>query len=158
MFDKPKIYRLIKLTPDCFILYSYASFLFYIKRVMIVLCVMYLSFADKTTAQTIHPLPPDQPEQDACNALQLCGNSFNTPYSYTGIGRNLDLSGTPCFTGTGGGEVNSVWLKVNVLTSGSLVFKIMPVNHDDDYDFAVINGTGKNCSSLTSDDVVRCNF
>src|SRR6516225_2680084 len=118
MFDKPKIYRLIKLTLDCFILYSYASFLFYIKRVMIILCVMYLSFADKTTAQTIHPLPPDQPEQDACNALHLCG--------------------TPCFTGTGGGEVNSVWLKVNVLTSGSLVFKIMPVNHDDDYDFAVI--------------------
>ncbi len=130
----------------------------YIKKVLLLLSVMYLFSAGKVMAQVIHQLPPNQPEQDACNALQLCGNSFNTPYSYVGTGKKIDLNSTPCFSGTGGGEVNSVWLKVNVQTAGSIVFKIMPVNHDDDYDFAVLNATGISCSSLASSDVVRCNF
>ena len=130
----------------------------HIKRALFFLFAMCLLFAGKSMAQNIHQLPPNQSEQDACNSLQLCGNSFNTPYSYTGTGRKLDLSASPCFSAPDGGEVNSVWLKINVLTAGSLVFKIMPVNHDDDYDFAVLNETGRDCNSLTSNDVVRCNF
>ena len=109
-------------------------------------------------AQSTYQLPPNQPEQDDCNALQLCGSSFSTPYSYTGTGLQLDLNKTPCSIDVGGGEKNSVWLQVHVATAGNLVFKIKPVNPDDDYDFAVLNITGKSCSALTLNDVVRCNY
>src|ERR1700755_2957902 len=85
----------------------------------------------------VHELPPNQPEQDACNALTLCGNSFYTPYSYTGIGKVSDLPSCEFI----GGEVNSAWLKITISSPGRIVFKIMPVNTDDDYDFAVLNIT-----------------
>jgi len=61
------------------------------------LSLPYLSFS-----QTV--LPPDQPEQDACNALPLCGGKFFTPYSYQGQGLVNDLIQTPC----GDGEDNSM--------------------------------------------------
>jgi gliding motility-associated-like protein len=99
-------------------------------------------------------LPIDQPEQDACHALQLCGNSFTTPYSYQGNGLVQDMQNTPC----GGGEGNVVWLKLVVNTAGVLVFTITPANNTDDYDFAVVNGTNTTCDNLTSANVVRCNF
>ena len=118
-------------------------------------CFVHLN---KLEAQVIYQLPPNQPEQDACNALQLCGGSFYTPYSYTGTGRHLDLDETPCFNGPGGGETNSVWLQVHVLQAGTIVFKLTPVSPADDYDFAVINATGKDCNALTSNDVIRCNY
>src|ERR1019366_2457565 len=118
----------------------------------------YFVHFNKLMAQTSYQLPPNQPEQDACNALQLCGGSFYTPYSYTGTGKHLDLDETPCFIGPGGGEKNSVWLQVHVLQAGTIVFKLTPVSPADDYDFAVINATGKDCSALTSNDVIRCNY
>jgi len=108
---------------------------------------------------TIHAqlLPLNQPEQDACNALLLCGTPFSTPFSYDEEGTILDLPMTPC-GGSEAPESNSVWLKLMVNTSGIFVFKITPAEITDDYDFAVINATGKDCSSLGSADVVRCNF
>jgi gliding motility-associated-like protein len=117
-----------------------------------------LFFNNNLNAQVIHYLPPNQPEQDACGALTLCGNSFYTPYSYQGTGKKLDINSTPCYAPIGGGEVNSVWLKLNISTAGKIVFKIIPVNHDDDYDFAVLNISKTDCGSLSPDDVVRCNF
>ncbi len=96
----------------------------------------------------------DQPEQDACNALLLCGTPFTTPFSYQAEGLVSDMPTTAC----GDGEANSVWLKLVVSSSGTFVFKITPQLITDDYDFAVINATGKSCSALTSSDVVRCNF
>ncbi|HEY1872272.1 MAG TPA: hypothetical protein VGG71_14515 [Chitinophagaceae bacterium] len=110
------------------------------------------------TAQNNYQLPPNQPEQDACHALQLCGGSFFTPYSYTGSGKKLDLDATPCSPQPGGGETNSVWLQIHTASAGSVVFKIQPVNPTDDYNFAVLNITGKDCGSLTYNDVVRCNY
>lgn len=101
-------------------------------------------------------LPPNQPEQDACTALQLCGNSFFTPYSYQGHGVVSDLATTPCGFGTG--EDNSVWLKLVVNAPGSIVFTITPVVVSDDYDFAIVNATGINCNNLSSSNVIRCNF
>jgi gliding motility-associated-like protein len=106
-------------------------------------------------AQT-HLLPPDQPEQDACGAINLCGNSFFTPYSYQGTGLVLDLSGIPCDPMNG--ENNSMWMKVTVSTSGTIIFKIIPVDTLDDYDFAVLNTTNISCSSLSVNDVVRADF
>lgn len=99
-------------------------------------------------------LPPNQPEQDACNALVLCGSNFSTPYSYQGVGTGINLSNTPC----GAGEDNSMWLKLTVSTPGRIVFTITPVSPQDDYDFAVLNITGGNCNNLSSANVVRCNF
>lgn len=99
-------------------------------------------------------LPVNQPEQDACNALLLCGNSFYTPYSYQGIGLVSDMSSTPC----GGGEGNSVWLRLEVSGPGSIVFSIIPIDSTDDYDFAVVDATNDSCNTITSSDVVRCNF
>ncbi|WP_118950179.1 gliding motility-associated C-terminal domain-containing protein [Taibaiella helva] len=99
-------------------------------------------------------LPPNQPEQDACNALVLCGSSFTSPYSYQGVGAINNLGTTPC----GSGEANSVWLKLTVSTSGTLVFTITPISPQDDYDFAVLNISNTTCSNLSSANVVRCNF
>lgn len=112
---------------------------------------MFVSFS--VSAQ-VHELPPNQPEQDACNALLLCGNSFNTPYSYTGTGKTLDLSNCPC----NGAEDNSVWFKVIIVSSGRIVFNITPVSPEDDYDFAVLNITNTGCSNINPQTVVRCNF
>jgi gliding motility-associated-like protein len=129
-----------------------------IKHVLVFCLTMYFVQFNNLVAQTTYQLPPNQPEQDACNALQICGSSFSTPYSYTGIGKHLDLDQTPCLPSAGGGEKNSVWLKLRVLQAGSIVFKITPVSPDDDYDFAVIDATGKNCDALTLNDVIRCNY
>ena len=128
------------------------------KGILLFCFAMYFVQFSKLKAQTTYQLPPNQPEQDACHALQLCGNSFSTPYSYTGTGKQLDLDETPCWNQPGGGEKNSVWLQVQVASAGTIVFTIAPVNADDDYDFAVVNITGRSCTALTADEVVRCNY
>ena len=99
-------------------------------------------------------LPPYQPEQDACNALLICGNTFTSPYGYQGIGTVNDLTGTPC----GGGEGNTLWLRIEVNTPGIIVFTIAPLTITDDYDMAVIDITNKSCSTFNQSDVIRCNF
>ncbi len=106
------------------------------------------------TAQIPPLLSPGQPEQDACNAVVLCSNSFYTPYSYTGVGQDSDLTSLPC----SGTEMNSVWIKLNITSSGKIIFKLMPIDTANDYDFAVLNSTKTTCDNLTSADVVRCNF
>ncbi|MFT4062380.1 MAG: gliding motility-associated C-terminal domain-containing protein [Edaphocola sp.] len=99
-------------------------------------------------------LPAGQPEQDACNALVICGNGFTSPYSYQGYGQTDDLPNTPC----GAGESNSVWLRLNIITAGTIVFTISPLDLQDDYDWAVLNVTGQSCSNLPYSSVIRCNF
>jgi gliding motility-associated-like protein len=116
------------------------------------LVAAYLALPFFSSAQRV--LPPNQPEQDACHALSLCGGKFFTPYSYSGTGRNIDLASTPC----GSGEDNSMWLKVVIATPGNMVFRIIPADTLDDYDFAVLDASSANCSSLTLSEVVRCNF
>ncbi|WP_146146660.1 gliding motility-associated C-terminal domain-containing protein [Taibaiella chishuiensis] len=101
-------------------------------------------------------LPPDRPEQDACGALSLCGNSFTTPYGYQGIGNKSDLPNTPCASG----EANSMWLKLKVTAPGIIVFTITPAVVTDDYDFAIVNATNQDCNNLGTGplSVIRCNF
>lgn len=99
-------------------------------------------------------LPPNQLEQDACTPIILCGETFTSPYSYQGVGTTNNLTTTPC----SGGENNAVWLRLNITGPGIIVFEIIPLNNADDYDFAVVNATGVNCNSLTSSNVIRCNF
>lgn len=99
-------------------------------------------------------LPPNQPEQDACNALLLCGNTFTSTYSYQQEGLVNDLTATPC----GGGEGNSMWLRLEITTGGIIVFTLTPLNGTDDYDFAIVDITNTDCSNFTSSNVIRCNF
>jgi len=131
----------------CFANYSSMDFM---KKYLFPAMVLVL-LATGTQAQL---LTPNQPEQNVCNALQLCGTQFTSPYSYQGTGTTIDIDGTPC----GSGEENSVWLKLVVSTSGSMVFTITPVSAQDDYDFAVIDATGINCNNIGNNNVVRCNF
>lgn len=98
-------------------------------------------------------LPPFQAEQDACSALQICGNFF-TPYSYDGVGYSNDLITTPCSSG----EANSVWFRLEVGTAGIIVFSIFPIDSLDDYDFAVVDITNGNCNNIQQSEVIRCNF
>ncbi len=129
------------------------------KKYILLFCLIIAFISNNNlVAQTTHQLPPNQPEQDACNALQICGSQFFTPYSYTGTGTHLDLNETPCFPSNGGGEKNSVWLRINVLQAGNILFKLTPVNPSDNYNFAVLDITGKDCSALTLKDVIRCNY
>ena len=130
----------------------------YSRRILVFFVALYLIQFNKLTAQATYQLPPNQPEQDACNALPICGGIFYTPYTYTGTGHVLDLDKTPCSNQPGGGEKNSVWLKLHVASAGNIVFKITPVDPQDDYNFAVVNITGISCSQLTSANVVRCNY
>jgi gliding motility-associated-like protein len=111
-----------------------------------------LSMSFRSFSQTV--LAPNQPEQDACHALSLCGGTFSTPYSYQGQGLVADLTESGC----GGGEDNSMWLKVTIATAGKLAFSIIPKDTADDYDFAVLDITHANCGQLSSSNVVRCNF
>jgi gliding motility-associated-like protein len=104
-------------------------------------------------SQTV--LPANQPEQNACTALSLCGGSFYTPYSYQGTGAGVDLAATPCATPA---ETNTMWIKVTIANPGTLAFKIIPVDSADDYDFAVLDITNTGCSNLTVNNVVRCNY
>jgi gliding motility-associated-like protein len=99
----------------------------------------------------IHPLSPLQPEQEACNALTLCGGYFSTPYSYSGYGAYVEAIQGEALTGGGAhGENNSVWFRLDVVTAGSIVFKITPNNPSNDYDFTVWDGTVANCGYLQS--------
>src|SRR5690606_22841279 len=120
------------------------------KKIYLLLCSIF-AINEYSQAQL---LPPNQPEQNSCDALVLCGNTFTSPYAYQGRGTTYDLNNTPC----SGGEDNVMWLRLNVNTAGTIVFDLTPIIPTDDYDFAVIDMTGKDCNSLTSNDVIRCNF
>lgn len=89
-----------------------------------------------------------QAPNDCVNAITVCGNgTFSS--NATGIGNIQEVSGC------GGYEHNSIWLKVNIVQSGTLGFDLIP---DDpnilvDYDFWVY-GPNRICSNLGSP--IRC--
>src|SRR5690606_19196554 len=66
----------------------------------------------------------------------------------------MDRPATP----GGGGEGHSMWIRLEVNTPGIIVFEIIPPSPNDDYDFAVVDITGGDCSSLSNTNVIRCNF
>src|ERR1700744_2204835 len=83
----------------------------HVHLIALCLCIFFPSFLN---AQL---LPPNQPEQDACNALMICGNTFTSPYDYQGICLVSDLTNTPCF----GGEANTMWLRLEITSPVILV-------------------------------------
>jgi hypothetical protein len=118
-------------------------------------CLITVCLLHPETRLQAQTLPPLQSEQDACDALLLCGRSFYTPYSYTGFGKKQEQTQAgpqaACFS-----ESNAVWFKLQVATSGKISFLITPVNTTNDYDFSIFNITGKSCDSINANTRVRC--
>ena len=91
-----------------------------------------------------------QQPNDCVNAVTVCGNS-NFLLDVNGIGTQ-ELSGN---NSCGLGESNSLWLEVNIATSGTLAFTLTPSSSDinEDYDF-YIYGPNATCSNLGQS--IRC--
>lgn len=115
---------------------------------------LFLLVACSVHAWSQNTLPPNQPEQSSCNPLVICGPTFTSPYSYQGYGLVNDLTNTPC----AGGEANSVWLKLEINTPGTIVFTLTPIVPTDDYDMAIVDATNVACDALTTANVIRCNY
>jgi gliding motility-associated-like protein len=82
-----------------------------------------------------------QEPNDCINAITVCGNG-NFISDATGIGTVQEVSGC------GGEEHNSIWLKINIVQSGTLGFDLIPNNSSIlvDYDFWVF-GPNKTCGT-----------
>ncbi len=92
-----------------------------------------------------------QTANDCTNAIVVCGNS-TVSSNASGFGtQELDNESNPCAFE----EVNSLWLRLNVDTTGMLSFTLTPDNTDIsvDYDFYVF-GPNFNCGSFN--DPIRC--
>ncbi len=88
-----------------------------------------------------------QPPNDCVDAIVICGNgSFSSNASGAGIQE---------VSGCSSQEHNSIWIRVDVVQSGTLGFDLIPDNTAMavDYDFWVY-GPNEDCSSLTSP--IRC--
>jgi len=95
-----------------------------------------------------------QDPNDCINALTVCGNA-NLAFNSSGRG-NDDFShpgnqGPSCIIE----EVESLWIRVPIQSSGTLGFTISANNTNDDYDFAVY-GPDLTCTTLGSP--IRCSF
>lgn len=97
------------------------------------------------------------PEQDCNSAIPVCQNVYTTSTSYSGVGSNDEIPSNSCL---GSNEKNSVWYTFSTSSSGNLAFQINPNSSSDDYDFALYDITGNNCSGIASGAItpIRCNF
>jgi hypothetical protein len=93
------------------------------------------------------------PEQDCGSAIPVCTNAYTQANSYMGGGNVVDFpSSNNCLTT---GETNSVWYVFTVTQTGVFTFTLTTQN---DYDFALYNLTGTDCSQISNLTPVRCNF
>ena len=89
-----------------------------------------------------------QQPNDCANAIVVCGNG-NFSSNASGIGTIQEVAGC------GGFEHNSLWIKVNIVRTGTLGFNLIPNDPSlvVDYDFWVY-GPNRTCGSLGSP--IRC--
>lgn len=103
-----------------------------------------------STLGQITPIP------DCINAIDVCQNVYqvNAPQ---GVGNVLNEinNNSSCLLG----ENNSSWFKINVLQDGTLSFILTPNSAVEDFNWAVFNLTGTNCSAipLSANLMVACN-
>lgn len=85
--------------------------------------------------------------QDCLGAIPVCRELYiqNNSYSGTGNYPNEINGASSCLTT---GEVNDVWYRFNVTTSGVLSFTIIPNDPSDDYDWAVFNLSNNECDEI----------
>lgn len=91
-----------------------------------------------------------QEPNDCVNAVTVCGNS-NFTLDVSGIGVQ-ELSGSNTCASQ---ENNSIWLRVNIATSGTLAFTLTPAstNINEDYDFFIF-GPNVSCGNIGL--AIRC--
>ncbi|WP_299123974.1 T9SS type B sorting domain-containing protein [uncultured Winogradskyella sp.] len=91
-----------------------------------------------------------QEPNDCVNAVTVCGNS-NFSLDVNGIGTQELNNSNTC----GSRENNSIWLKVNIATAGTLAFTLTPGSTDinEDYDFFIF---GPNVSCGNIGQAIRC--
>lgn len=129
---------------------------FYIK----ILCIFLFGCSYSDISLRAQTLLPNQPEQDACTAITLCGNPFYTPFSYIGAGKIRTEIDTYLRLGEDY-ERNSVWFRIKVATAGKIVFTLKPVVPIEDYDFTVIDVTDLECpydKRALADAIIRYNL
>ena len=97
------------------------------------------------------------PEQQCNSAIPVCQNIYTTSTSYSGNGSTQEIPGNSCL---GSNELNSVWYTFTSSSAGNIAFNITPNVLGQDYDFALYNLTGTNCSAISSGALtpIRCNF
>lgn len=105
-----------------------------------IIVILFLAFANALSAQA---------PNDCVNAITVCGNGIFSSNA-SGIGNTQEIT-----NGCSGQEHNSIWLKINIVQSGTLGFHIRPVDPaiTVDYDFWVF-GANRGCGSLGSP--IRC--
>lgn len=99
------------------------------------------------------------PEQDCIYSIPIEKDSFfqSTPYIGTGnISNEINQDFSCLITG----ERNGAWYSYCVKTSGDLCFSLIPVDGNDDFDWAVYNLTNAVCSDIFYDSTleISCNF
>ncbi|WP_417444901.1 T9SS type B sorting domain-containing protein [Joostella sp.] len=107
--------------------------------------LLLLSFVEFSSAQTLPPLP-----NDCVNAITVCGDGS---ISSNAIGNgSADFNPNDICSGR---ETNSIWIKINISSTGTLGFNLKPQSPDlsVDYDFFVF-GANKACGSLGQ--AIRC--
>ncbi|MBS1636621.1 MAG: hypothetical protein JST26_11950, partial [Bacteroidetes bacterium] len=109
------------------------------------------------TATATAPLAPTN--QDCLNAIPVCQSTYNNPNSYSGTG-NVGNEINTALSCLYSGEKNDVWYQFTVQNSGQLCFLIDPNNTSNDYDWALFNLTGFNCSDIANNSAlqVACNY
>ncbi|MGK4569064.1 hypothetical protein [Flavobacterium sp. 3HN19-14] len=90
-------------------------------------------------------------QNDCVDAIIVCGNSGFTGLTATGVGTQ-ELDG---LVTCGSQENNSIWLRLNINTSGTLGFTLKPesTNISEDFDFFIF-GPDKPCNNLGHS--IRC--
>lgn len=91
--------------------------------------------------------------QSDCPPTQTCTSLSNTPGG-SGVGGQFGEI-TAATDGCLGGEHNSCWITVNILTSGTLEFTINPNVNANDFDFAV---WGPNSACPPTNSPIRCSY
>ncbi|MGG7035185.1 MAG: T9SS type B sorting domain-containing protein [Flavobacterium sp.] len=107
----------------------------------ILLLFLVLIFGNSILAQNTQP-------NDCVNAIEICGNGTLISNA-SGYGDKSEVAGCQ------GQEHNSLWLKINIIQSGTLGFDLIPLDPNIivDYDFWVY-GPNASCGALGSP--LRC--
>ncbi|HXS38149.1 MAG TPA: gliding motility-associated C-terminal domain-containing protein [Flavipsychrobacter sp.] len=101
------------------------------------------------SAQTLS----DAPEQNCIGGIPVCKPVYHQANSYLGVGTDSELTTgnydcIPTADAGLGGERNSVWYIIHVITPGKIVFTITPNDSVDDYDWSMWDITDSGCSAI----------
>lgn len=105
--------------------------------------------------------PPNQPEQDPCTPMLLCGGGTTTSASFQGVGDSTWLThlNPGCLQNGFQNFTDVFFWEVDIATTGLFAFTLTPTNPCMDYDWIVykINPNLPCPESLDSAVIMRCN-